>query len=234
MSGLFSKPFALSIGPQGCGTDILHTYFKGRGDIALPDVQEIFYFDRHVQRGEDFYKSHFKNVMDAALVMELTTTAFDHPQAPARVLELLGRDVKLFCPLRHPVQRAEAVYRQYLRYGIVKGDIEEACEQAPQILNASRYSVHLQAWLEVFDHIHFISFESLEVEREKILQTLCDFLALPCRAARKKAKLEAFLPKIWLPHRKKTTDDGLASWLTAQLEGEAEQAEKLTGCNFSI
>ena len=72
MGNLFAKPFALGIGPQTCGTEKLRYYFKGREDVALPKVQEIFYFDRHVQRGPLFYKEHFDNVMASQLVMELT------------------------------------------------------------------------------------------------------------------------------------------------------------------
>lgn len=232
LNGLFSKPFALSIGPQACGTDILHAYFKARGDVALPNVQEIFYFDRHIQRGPDFYKSHFQDVMNAALVMELTTTAFDHPQAPARVRDLLGKNVKLFCPLRDPVERAAAVYHQYLSYGIVKGDIVEACEQAPQILYASRYSVHLQAWLEMYDDIHFIPYSDLLEHGEETLKALCVYLGLDPVSVPQKPKWQAFLPKIWLPRRVKKTDQAAYEWLTEQLSGEAEQAKSLTGKGF--
>ncbi|MEM7651138.1 MAG: hypothetical protein AAF204_03525 [Pseudomonadota bacterium] len=135
MSILFSKPFALSIGPQGCGADDLHEYYEARADVALPNVREIFFFDRHVQRGPDFYREHFDE-KDAELVMEITTTAFDHEQAPLRVQNLLGTDVKLFCPLRDPVERSLAVYRRYVRYGIVQKSLsfQEACEAAPQIV----------------------------------------------------------------------------------------------------
>ena len=232
MNGLFSKPFALSMGPQACGSDILHAYFKARGDVVLPKVQEIFYFDRHIQRGPDFYKSHFQDVMNAALVMELTTTAFDHPQAPQRVRDLLGKDVKLFCPLRDPVERAAAVYHQYLSYGIVKGDIVRACDQAPQILYASRYSVHLKVWLEVFDDIHFISYRDLCHSREDTLKELCVYLGLDPLSAPQKPKWQAFLPKIWLPKRVKKPDQAVYDWLAEQLAGEIEQAEKLTGQGF--
>src|SRR5262245_58826198 len=115
---LFGKPAALSIGPQRCGTSRIHDYFKARGDVCLPDVKEIFYFDRHFQRGPEFYAEHFKIEPQHRLVMELTTTAFDNPDAPDHVHTLFGTDVKLICPLRNPVERSKAIYADYIKYGL--------------------------------------------------------------------------------------------------------------------
>lgn len=226
MPALFAKPFALSIGPQASGADLIRGYFKTRGDVVLPDVQEIFYFDRHVQRGPEFYRGHFQYREAARLFMEVTTTAFDHPQAPERVRALLGPDVKLFCPLRDPVERAAAAYRHYLRYGIVKGGIEEACEQAPQILHASRYSEHLGPWLDVFKTIHFIPYSALAERPADTLSDLCDFLDIPYSSPCLGAKIRSFLPQIWMPQRGKA-DPTPYLWLSAQLEGEAEATKIL-------
>ena len=230
MSILFSKPTALSIGPQGCGTDMLYAYFKKRKDIALPNVHEIFYFDRHIQRGPDFYKSHFDDYKSADMVMELTTTAFDHPQAPLRVKNLLGADVKLFCPLRDPVERALAVYKRYVRYGIVTGSIEEACEQAPQILFASRYTDHLESWLEHFEDIHFISYNALMQNREEVLEQLCDYLGITYKPVRNPAAWENMLGKIKIfMGEKKLPDQQTREWLKNELDDEMVRLEKLLG-----
>ena len=225
---LFSKPFALSIGPQACGANILHDYFRSREDVVLPHVREIFYFDRHIQRGSEFYKEHFRDSHNAALFMELTTTAFDHPEAPRRVKDLLGRDVKLFCPLRDPVERSLAVYRQYLRYGIVKGGIEDACMLAPQILHASRYADHLEAWVSEFEALYFLTFEDLENNREQVLKDLCVYLDVPFKPLSQKFKVPKFFPQVWLPlERGKDADKEAKAWLSKELEGECQRVETL-------
>lgn len=230
MSILFSKPTALSIGPQGCGSDILHAYFKKRKDVALPNVHEIFYFDRHIQRGPDFYKEHFEDYKSADLVMEVTTTAFDHPQAPLRVKNLLGEDVKLFCPLRDPVERSLEIYKQYLRYGIVKGGIEEACQQAPQILFASRYADHLEIWFEQFEEIHFISYDALTQNREETLIKLCDFLGIVYEPMQKKTPWEDMLGRVRIfMGDKKTPDHSVREWLKGELADEKQRLHALVG-----
>lgn len=198
---LFDRPFALSIGPQRCGAVWLDRYLRSRGDICLPyDVKEIFYFDRHFQRGPEFYISHFDVESHHKLVCELSTTAFDHPQAPERVFDLCGPDIHLLCPLRDPVQRSLAVYRDFLGYGIVHGTVEEAVETAPQILFASRYADHLQRWIQKFGRgkIHVLFYEDLVHSPAAYARNLCEILALPYIKPDKKIAVEAGVSDTWL------------------------------------
>lgn len=181
MTTVFDRPFALFIGPQECGTDILNHYFSSRSDICLPDtVEETFFFDRHYHRGPAFYQNHFQPQPDQALVMEITTTIFDSTDAPTHVQDILGADTKLICPLRHPVYRAYTAYQHYLEYGIVSGDLEQAIEQAPQIIHASRYAKHLTRWFDVFDKdsIKIIFAEALEADAAFTLTDLCEYLGI--------------------------------------------------------
>lgn len=178
---IFEKPFALFMGPQRAGTSWLDAYFRYRGDVCLPsEVKEIFFFDRHHSRGLDFYTSHFDIKPGHALIAEVSTTAFDHSDAPRRVKEIFGDDLTLICPLRMPVPRSYSLYTHYRRYGLVSGSLMEACEQEPQILNSSRYVRHLERWFEFFapGQIHFIFQEDLEQDQERFVHNLCDLLDL--------------------------------------------------------
>lgn len=173
--------FGLSIGPQRCGTQHLRRYFKARDDVCLPaEAQEIFYFDRHFQRSPDFYFSHFHPRDDNHMLLELTTTAFDHAEAPRRVRNLMGQDVRLICPLRHPIERSLALYDDFVRYGIVRGDIADAVELAPQILFSSRYADHLKRWYDVFDpaQIHILFYEQREEDETAFFANACKGLGI--------------------------------------------------------
>lgn len=173
------------MGPQRTGSSWLDKYFRERGDVALPkDVKEIFFFDRHFQRGANFYKSHFEIYEQHKAIAEVTTTAFDSVSAPESVQDLLGDDVTLVCILRHPVIRSYSLYRHFSRYGIVSGPLEQAAEQAPQILNSSRYAEHLQRWINIFGsgRIHILFYDDLEKDQDAFLKKLCsvcdlDFVA---------------------------------------------------------
>ncbi len=182
MKNLFDRPVALTMGPQRCGVSWIYDYLEGRGDVCLPSVvKEIFYFDRHYQRGPEFYTEHFKPQPQHRLIAELTTTAFDNSEAPDHVYKLLGPNVKLICPLRHPVERSKAMYADYIKYGLVSGGIEEAVESLPQILYASRYADHLERWFTQFDraNVHILYYEALQHDPKSFAATLCNRLDLP-------------------------------------------------------
>ncbi len=179
---VFKQPFALAIGPQRSGTSWLDRYLRSRGDICMPtEVKEVFYFDRHYHRGDFFYKSHFTPKPNHRLLMEVTTTSFDCFEAPYRVKKTLGADLTLLCPLRHPVLRSYSLYLHYVRYGIVKRGLQNACNEIPQILESSHYSKHIQQWLNVFDEhtLHFFYQEDLENDQQQYLHNICCVLKIP-------------------------------------------------------
>lgn len=181
----FGNSFVLAMGPQRAGTSWLDRYLRERDDVCLPsDVKEIFFFDRHFERGDEFYASHFEPEPQHKFLMEISTTAFDHPDAPERVLKLLGPNITLLCPLRHPVIRSYSLYLHYLRYGIVQGTLAQACEQNPQIISSSRYAEHLQSWIDVFgkDNLHIVFQEELENDQANYIKHICDILKLPYAA----------------------------------------------------
>lgn len=177
-----SKTFALCIGPQRAGTTWIYRYLCSRGDVCLPEeVKEIFYFDRNFNRGKDFYKKHFNPLRKHKVIMEVTATSFDCPEAPERVFDLFGNDVRLICPLRHPVVRSYSLYLHYLRYGIVSGTLQDACLQVPQILASSRYEKHLKNWYKFYSpkDIRFIYQEELEVNQLGFVKNLCFGIGIP-------------------------------------------------------
>ncbi len=178
----FNLPVVLSIGPQRCATSWLDRYLRQRGDICLPvDVKEIRYFDQNNDRGAAFYKRHFRPASNHSCMTEITTTCFDIKEAPRRVYGAFGTNVKLICPLRHPVNRSYSLYLHYKRYGIVNGTLEEACEACPQILTSSHYATHIGNWLRYFsaDQIKFLFQEELELDQGVYIESLCAYLGLP-------------------------------------------------------
>ncbi len=222
---LFGKPFVLSMGPQKCGNEWLEHYFRSRKDVCMPDdVKEIFYFDRHVQRGPEFYISHFDPREEHKIVIEFATTIFDAPLAPEHVFELFGRDLQLLCPLRHPVRRAIMAYQDYMRYGLVKGSIQEVVEDTPQILNTSYYSDHLKRWLDQFgaEHIKFLFAEDMEANARAFIQNLCKSLSLSYEPLQQEP----------LPAFENTLLEKDLEWLEEHLGDEILKIENL--CGFSM
>lgn len=181
---LFDIPFALSIGPQRAGTTWLDHYLRARGDVCMPSgVKEIFFFDRHYDRGADFYKSHFHPLPQHKLAMEISTTSFDCPEAPARAADTLGTDITLLCPLRNPIIRSYSLYLHLKRYGLVQGSLREASAANPMIINSSHYVTHIRNWLRHFprENLH-IYFQERGHDPYNYVASICQALDLPFQA----------------------------------------------------
>lgn len=221
---LFEKPFVLSIGPQRAGADMIYTYLKNRGDVCLPaDAKEIFFFDRHYLRGVEFYQSNFTPTPMHKIIAEITTTSFDCPDTPARVFDICGGDVTLLCPLRHPISRSYAVYKDYLDYKIVTGDIEHAIDETPQILYASRYADHLERWFNVFgqDKIKILFAEDAMENKEAYFKKLCDSVGLTFNPA--------MMNDVKINPPEKDADQETLKCLQHRLRGEISKLENLLG-----
>ncbi|MGB1076800.1 MAG: sulfotransferase domain-containing protein, partial [Bdellovibrionales bacterium] len=134
-------------------------------------------FDKGIQS----YTSHFNPQKDHALVTEISTTSFDHKQAPKRVFDVFGKNIKLICPLRNPIVRSYSLYLHYLRYGMVSGSLAEACRQNPQILESSHYADNLQNWIEYFDieNINLVFQEDLERDQDGFIKQICALIGRP-------------------------------------------------------
>lgn len=179
---LFPAPFALFIGPQRAGTSWMYEYFLSRPDICVPEkVKEIFFFDHNYEKGFEYYSSFFTVEKQHKLALEVTTTSFHHPEVPDRIAGFFGKNIKLVCPLRHPITRSYSLYKHYLRYGIVEGSLEEAVEKCPDILKTSAYSEHLANWYRVFDkdNILICFQEYMSQDREAYLRNICAHLGIP-------------------------------------------------------
>jgi hypothetical protein len=179
---LFDRPFVLSMGPQRSGTSWLDRYLRNRGDVCLPSgVKEVSFFDCHYERGPKFYRDHFRLQPAHKIAAEISTTAFDAPGAAKRVYKIFNSNIRLLCPLRHPVARSYSLYQHYKRYGFVSGTLQQACEQNPQILTSSCYAQHLQEWLSVFnkDDIHFTFQEYMEANLRGYVVEVCNALQIP-------------------------------------------------------
>ena len=186
-SDLLSVPFCIFIGPQRAGTSWVYRYLLNRGDLCLPtDVKEVFYFDEYYKKGTDFYLSHFNVHKGHKKAVDVTTTSFAHPEAPQRIFDMFGANVRLVCPLRDPIMRSYSLYKHYLRYGIVKGNLKGAIKSRPDIIDTSRYSKYLEEWFDLFgqENIHISFQEHLSVDKDSYVKRICecigiDYVAVP-------------------------------------------------------
>jgi hypothetical protein len=118
-------PNFLVIGAQKAGSS---WFSEGLGEH--PDIfvapREGHFFNDHFDRGVAWYESLFESADGRARVGEGTPGYIYHPEAPRRIREVLGADVKLIACLRHPVTRAYSAFWNALTSGDLEGDLDFA------------------------------------------------------------------------------------------------------------
>jgi len=172
-------PTALVIGSQKTGTTWIHAYLADRGDVVLPDgVKETFFFDRHFDRGVDWYGGHFSGA--GPVCVEVAPTYIDSVEAPHRILSTLGR-IPLVCSLREPVQRTWSLYLHMRRYGMTRLSFDAALDACPELLDSGRYSERLAPWLDLFgaSGVHVLLYEDLCTDPQAYADRLCRAVGVP-------------------------------------------------------
>ncbi len=135
-------PDFIAAGPPRTGTTWLHRVMSGH--VGLPLIKETQFFAYNYHLGLDWYRSCFNHCPDAVPVGELAPTYFDHPQAPARIAEVIP-DCRIIVSLRDPVERAFSQYKAWFRAGLIEGSFDYAKQRA-QLAAAAGYGSDLRAW----------------------------------------------------------------------------------------
>lgn len=190
-------PDFLCVGAAKSGTTSLHAILSGHPDIFLPEKKEIHFFENNenFSQGKQWYNQYFENVKNQKAIGEITADYMFFHYVPERIINTLGKDVKLIFMLRNPAERAYSEYLFNVRRGYFKGSFKEAIENeknySPENFESryythiyrSLYSKHINAMLKVFsnkENIKFILFEEDFVQKKKeTFSNLFKFLEIP-------------------------------------------------------
>lgn len=111
-------PNFIIIGAQRSGTSSLFSYLIQHPQIVGSVTKEVHYFDKHFEKGPDWYRSNFplQLINEHALIGEATPSYLYYPEVPQRISNLLP-EVKLIAILRNPTERAISQYFYTVKNG---------------------------------------------------------------------------------------------------------------------
>ncbi|MFQ5644816.1 MAG: sulfotransferase domain-containing protein, partial [Thiogranum sp.] len=175
------RPGFLFIGPDKTGSSWLYEVFAQHPDCFVPEIKDIYFFDRYYDRGLDWYFDFFARAPQGArAVGELSHDYLFSEQAARRICgDLPG--VKLLTCLRNPVERTHSHYLYLVRSGLTRSSFEEALEEFPELINNSLYAKHLSVYYELFDrdHIKVLFFDRLKADAKAFAGEVFSFLDVP-------------------------------------------------------
>ncbi len=191
------EPRFLGVGAQKSGTTWLHNMLEQHPGVFVPRRKEIMFFDveSNWEKGSEWYIEQFSDAVEGQLCGEVTPGYLwvcpkhaDCDQemefrkdAPARVRDTLGKDVKFLVLLRNPIDRAISAYMHHVKKKRLSFDMpaREALHRSG-ILHMGLYSLHLKRWFEVFErsNFHIWSFESMLENKQAYLRSVARFLGI--------------------------------------------------------
>lgn len=173
-------PNFICLGAQKAGTTTLHGILKDHDEIFLPSCKETDFFSHKYQHSglnTIIYESSFFAEANHKAVGEFSPAYLIHEQAPKRMYDMLGEDLKLIITLRQPVNRAYSAYKMFNSMGwdssatfkeAISNDKDNNDVRKRRYLEKSLYSSQIENYLKYFkkENMMFIIFE------EEIMQNL--------------------------------------------------------------
>ncbi|XP_077481617.1 heparan sulfate glucosamine 3-O-sulfotransferase 2-like [Stigmatopora argus] len=180
-------PKAVIVGVKKGGTRAVLEFIRIHPDVRAAGT-ETHFFDRHYDRGLEWYRGLMPRTLEGQITMEKTPSYFVTKETPQRIAAM-SRDTKLIVVVRDPVTRAISDYTQTLSKTPDLPSFQELAfrNQSAGLVDASwnairigLYSLHLENWLRYFalTQIHFVSGERLITDPASELARVQDFLGL--------------------------------------------------------
>ncbi|HEV2451531.1 MAG TPA: sulfotransferase [Streptosporangiaceae bacterium] len=197
-------PNFLHIGPSKTGSTWLHEVLISHPEIYFTHAKDLYFFSRYYERGLDWYATQFAGVEPQHKVIgEVSPDYLACPEAPERILDCLGPDVRMMVTLREPASRAFSSYLYLSKHGLAAATFRDTARTSPDLIDEGRYATHLRRYLRNFDRkaLHIAVFDDLEDGPQAFLDEVTDWLNIE-RHAISPEQLEARLPASsarWLP-----------------------------------
>ena len=139
----------LYIGPDKAGSTSIYSYLKAHPQCFVPDFKDIYYFDRYFHKGESWYHSFFRAVTTELAVGEISHDYLFSVEAAERILHY-NPNIKLVAVRRDPVDSSCSHYLYLVRSGMCKVGFWEATTLFPEIIENSRFDLHLAKYSKLF------------------------------------------------------------------------------------
>tara|TARA_B100000925_G_scaffold171416_1_gene129108 strand:+ start:9072 stop:9905 length:834 start_codon:yes stop_codon:yes gene_type:complete len=169
------------IGATKSGTSTIHDILYNHPDIYLPVIKETKFFSLNYHKGYDWYlNTYFKKHKKEKAVGEIYP-CMSSLEAPKRLYETLGGDIKIFGILRNPADRAYSNYLAQKRILNHNLSFQEALKKLPYLTEKGLYARNILRFSEYFQskNMRFYIFETEFINnRREMIDDIQDFLTV--------------------------------------------------------
>lgn len=176
----------LGIGAQKAGTSWLHANLSRHPLLCLPGEKEIHFWDRHRDRGLDWYRGRFAGLPAGCLGGEITPAYAILPRPVVAEIHDHFPDLRLLYCIRNPIERAWSSALMAVAKAEMRPD--EASDawfidhfNSEGSRRRGDYEACLRTWLDVYPAERFllIRFEDIAADPTGVLARCADHLRVP-------------------------------------------------------
>ncbi len=205
-------PNTICVGAAKSATTSFYHYLKDHPQVLMSSRKEgcffsgvtrgvlpsHYHYDVPVYREE--YESFYKGFSGEKIIAEASPDYFFfHEDTIPNILNYCGRQIKIICILRNPVERAFSHYKQNVRLKAEDLSFSQALEAENirlregycwvyQYRSNSLYFDRLKAYIDAFDRVKVFVFEEVINDVNDFMQHVHDFLDIAPRSIE---------PKVW-------------------------------------
>ena len=194
-------PNFIIIGAAKCGTSSLFSYLQQHPQVLLPYKKEIDFFNKHFDKGIDWYLAHFPVITDYEnfITGEATTNYLFNSGVERRIYDACP-DVKIIIMLRNPVNRTISDYYHFVNRGLETRSLKTIIGTSKKLLNKfklaeseyvingfdyisrSVYFNQIFRWMKIFpsSNILILNSDSFFENSASIMNNIWQFLQLDC------------------------------------------------------
>lgn len=177
----------VGIGCASAGTTWLYENLNKHPQICLAKQKELYYFCSKPQwgvvsyhsKGKDWLRSRFSHCKFNQEKGEITPIYIFDSTSPLLIKNSFS-DIKLIISYRNPTDRLYSMYHMLARLYPIPDNFEDFLEQHSHYIETGYYYTLTRRFLEHFPkrQFHFISFDDIVKEPEKVIVELYKFLGV--------------------------------------------------------
>lgn len=199
-------------GAMKSGTTTIHAILNQHPDVSIADGELHFFDMDNISQHPDFnlfkggcwqshnlkkspelywqwYSSKFKSAVNGQVVGEDSTTYLASEIAIKRIAQQ-DKKIRIIVMLRHPTARTYSHYWHMVKAGKAMFSFEDTLQYSPlNLLNRSDYLNQLKNLYKHLpkEQIKVVLFEDFLVNKEDVIENVCDFLAVDYKKLPSKA-----------------------------------------------
>ena len=172
-------PNFLYIGTAKAGSSWIYEILREHPEVFVPTAKDVQFFDRHYEKGIDWYCSLFKPGMGKKAVGELSHNYCLYEEVAVRIQRHLP-DVRLFCCLREPLEKTVSAFLQQRGRKVSATLTFEEYAFRPQTLKQGDYYYNLLPFYERFprENILVLFFDDLQKDPVIFAKRIYEFLGV--------------------------------------------------------